>query len=98
MQQLRATAKAVPHGFAIGNGDCGDRNESPPFHVVRQTPCDVTDNFLNRDLPSIAQSSGDGFDSLAPFVLVALLEIIALLRQLISQARCDVADPSCFEW
>src|SRR5690606_28177808 len=55
------------------------------------------DDLLNCDLPCIAQGTGNGLDGPAPFVLVALIEMIAFVRELIGQARRDVTDPSRFE-
>ena len=58
----------------------------------------MPDHFFNRNLPRIAQCSSDGFDGLAPIVLIALLEMIAFVRKLGAQTCGDVADPARFEW
>jgi len=56
------------------------------------------DDFFNRDLQRIAQCSGDGFDGLAPFVVITLFKLIAFVRKLIAQTCGDVTDPRRFEW
>ena len=62
------------------------------FHFVGQTAHDVSDNFFDCDCPCVAQRSSDGFDGLPPFVVIALLEIVALIRKLVGQTRYDIAD------
>ncbi len=84
MQQLGTATKAVTHSLAVGNRDRGQLDQARRFHFVRQSPDDMPDSFLDRDLPRIAQRCGDGFDGLSPPVLIALLEMVAFTRKLIA--------------
>lgn len=97
MQQLRAAPERVPHSLAVGNCDRGQFDQARRFDLVGQASDNVPDNFLNRDFPRIPQRSGNGFDGFPPFIVVALFEMISLVRSSIGQACRDVADPTRLE-
>jgi hypothetical protein len=97
MQQFGTSPEAVAHGRTVGDGNRGEFDESGSFYFVGQATDAVPDDFLNGDFPCVAQQFGDGFNGIAPLVLIALIKVVAFVSKLVGQAGHEVADAARLE-